>query len=189
MGRLQGAEQLPVGIGPISAQSDRSRHALFVGRDLGVVRHMGDLASGIDGTAAVDLHAAVGAIGHPGADHEVERRCPPHPVRKADLRQLRQVELGRADVGGALLPLQSELDRQLGFRFEDQRRPGSQRLDANSEPARQSDAVDTPPFGGLADGSGRQRFAVAAIDDLAGGDVDRDLVAFLERPAARPLRR
>src|SRR6185295_12951459 len=73
-------------------------------------------------------------------------------------------------------------------RFEDENGSVGKRLDPDTEPAPESRAVYAPAFRSLANSGRSELFALTRIFDRSGSDVDRNPVAFLERPAARPLR-
>ena len=162
-----------------------------VGRDLRVVGQMRDLARGIDRALAVDPHAVAGAIGDAAADDEVERRRAPHAIGNAHLRQAREVEARRLDAArraaGAPSPARPAAWRRIRASA-----PSREVIGLTPIPNQRAErrCLDAPAFGRLADRPGRDRLALARRKlDRAGAIVDRDPVAFLERPAARLLRR
>ncbi|MEJ7776535.1 MAG: hypothetical protein WKF52_03930 [Sphingomicrobium sp.] len=145
---------------------------------------MGDFAGRGDRCLAVGPGAGIGAVGDPGADHEIELRGAPHAIRQAHLGKARQVELRRLDVGGAALPLDCQLDRQFGFGLEEQDGAGGHRLDAESEPPGKRPAFDAPAFGSLADRALGERLGLAGIFDPAAAGIDGDAIGFAKCPAA-----
>ena len=132
---LQRPQESRLRIRTEGAQPKRARHTPGVGRNPRVVRQARDLAGGVDGCASIDPHPIARAIGHACVHDEIERGRPPHAVRKPHLRKAAEIELGRLDSRGPALALDRKLDRQLGFRLEDQRRSVRPGLHRDPEPA------------------------------------------------------